>query len=95
MVAISFLASFSTPEVAFADLDITASAKSVLSFFQLLIVLAAAKIITEFVGKGHLVPAVITVIAAAFLYVVIDPEIMKEIGGGIKALLKMKGSQTS
>lgn len=92
MVAISFLVSFSTPGIAFADFDPNTAVKSVLSFFQLLIILAAAKIVAESIGKGHVVPAAITILAAAFFYVILDPELMKEIGSGFKALLKMKGS---
>lgn len=91
MVGIGVVASFVTPGIAYADFDPNNAVKSVLSFFQLLILLGAAKIIFEYVGKGHLVPAAITVIAAAFFYVILDPDLMKEIGGGLKSLLKMGG----
>jgi len=92
MVGIGCLASLFTPGVAFADFDPSTALKSVLNFFQLLILLAAAKIIAEYIGKGHIVPAVIAIIAGAFFYVVLDPDLMKEIGNGLKLLLKLKGS---
>lgn len=84
---------FASPGAVYAEgFDPEESGKSVLRFFALLILCAAGFGLIKLIASGHIVPAVILLAAAAFFYVVLDPDIMKEIGAGIKSIMKIKNS---
>lgn len=90
---ILMLSWFASPGAVYAEgFDPEESGKSVLRFFALVILCAAGFGLIKLIASGHIVPAVILLVVAAFFYVVLDPDVMKEIGAGFKAILKIKNS---
>lgn len=76
---------------AFAAFDPEQAATGVLNFIKLVIIIAAAAAAITLFVRSQIVPAVILVVAAAFVYVLLSPDTMKDLGGGFATLLGLGG----
>lgn len=76
---------------AFAAFDAKQAATDVLDFIKLVIIVAAAAAAITLFVKSQIVPAVILVVAAAFVYVLLSPGVMEDLGGGFATLLGLGG----
>ncbi len=77
---------------AFAAFDAMDAANKVLGFIQLVIIVAAAAAAITLFIRSQIVPAVILVVAAALVYVLLDPNIMKDLGQGFANLIGLGSS---
>lgn len=80
------------PPACAAGWDPQQAAETVLKFIRFIIIVAAAALCVQLVLRSLLVPAVITLVIAAILYVCLDSNILQYIGTGIKDWLGMGGS---
>jgi len=77
-----------SPDIALA-FNLENAAMSLLGFLKLLIVVGAAAIAIVMVMRSQIIPAMVVVVSAAFLYVILDPTIMEAIGNAIRTLIKL------
>lgn len=73
--------------------DPNTAVTNALKFIGLLILAAGAVAAITLFTKAQIIPAIVVIVAAAFLYVVLDPNIMKSVGEGFKDMLGVGGSQ--
>ncbi len=69
------------------------AATGALSFVGLIILVVGALTAVSLISKSQLIPAGIAIVIVCFIYVILNPEIMKSIGEGFKDILGLGGSQ--
>ena len=95
-VALAFILLFATAGQAYAAFDATESAKGVLKFIALIILIAAAVGALTMVAKGMVMQALMLAVAAGLLYVLLgNPDMMQNIGDGLNNLIFNSGTTTS
>lgn len=82
------LLALGSPTSALAAFDPNAAALNILGFIKLLILVACAVVAVTMILRSQVIPAIIAMLAGAFLMTVLDPDVMKAIGDGIKGLLE-------
>lgn len=86
--AFGLLCSAAFPAAAFAW-DANAAAISLLDFLKTLIIVAAGAVAVTLIFRSQIVPAIVVIVASAFFYVILSPDLMKAIGEGLKGLINL------
>lgn len=95
-VVMAFVLLFATTGQAYAAFNATESAKSVLQFIALIILIAAAVGALTMIAKGMVMQALMLAVGAGLLYVLLgNPDMMQNIGDGLNNLLFNSGGNAS
>lgn len=84
-----FTAFFMDPSQACAA-DLNASAVAILNFFKLLILIVVCVGVFSALARSNLIQAVLAVLAVAFIFYMIDPDVMRGLGESIFGTFKLK-----
>jgi len=82
MMAI-FLAVFAVPDPALASFNPENAGNTILNLFKIILVIAAAAIAVVSLMRSAIVPAIVAVLAAGFIYVMLTPNMLSALGQGI------------
>ncbi len=81
---------FAAPDAAMAAFDPDAAGETALNFFKLILIVACAVIAIVSVAKSSVVPALVSVAAGAFIYVMLTPSMLTSLGEGLATWLGIK-----